>query len=167
MKYFFVLNKILIVFTCCVFGYFCFKLFFPLKRIDISFVNTDQTVNLGSLKNTLSIPVKSYGHYREQLQKRDVFQFPEDKPTAASKKVSVKKAVKSLVSKAPKAVSVNSLKLVGIILDKNPEAIVEDPKKRETLFLRKGDEIEGAIVEEILEGKVIFLYEGRKVELVQ
>jgi len=58
-----------------------------------------------------------------------------------------------------------NLKLVGIILDDNPVAVVEDRNKKETVFLSLGQRIGDAILQEIREGKAIFLYRGNNVEL--
>ena len=60
---------------------------------------------------------------------------------------------------------IKRLKLVGVVLDQEPQAIVENRRTRQTLFLRRGDRVEGAVVKEILEGKVILTYAGQSVEL--
>ncbi len=168
IRYFSILNKFLIVFIFCSFVYFCFKLFFSVQRTGVSFVHNDQAGRIEPLKGTLSVPEKAYDYYRKQVQKRDIFQFPEEKARVMPKKVQARRVIKASIKIQPKKQPfVKSLKLVGVVLDEDPEAIVENPKKKKTLFLRKGDEVQGAIVEKILEGKIIFLYEGRKVELVQ
>lgn len=59
------------------------------------------------------------------------------------------------------------LRVVGIILDSNPEAILEDLEKKESLFLHKGDRIRDAVIEDIQEGKIILKYEDQTIELVQ
>ena len=53
------------------------------------------------------------------------------------------------------------------MLDKTSEAIIEDMEAKQTFFLRKGERIKDAIVDEIQESKVILLYGDQRVELVQ
>ena len=48
-----------------------------------------------------------------------------------------------------------NLKLVGIILDNTPEAIIEDTEGKQTFFLKKGESFKGAMIEEIQEKKVM------------
>ena len=51
-------------------------------------------------------------------------------------------------------------------MDKEPRVIVEDLKEKQTVFMSKGDKLGEYILEEILADKLIFLYNGEKVELV-
>ena len=60
---------------------------------------------------------------------------------------------------------VKDLKLVGILLDGEPKAVIEDLKKNETLFLSPGQSLGNAVLQEIQEGKVVFVYQGQRVEL--
>jgi len=57
-------------------------------------------------------------------------------------------------------------KLVGIILDSEPQAILENRKKKETVFLSVGESIGKSVVEEIHKGSVIFLDGEKRIELV-
>ena len=59
-----------------------------------------------------------------------------------------------------------NFKLVGIILDSDPKAVVEDLKNQRTLFLSYGDQLEGAVLKEIRDGKVIFTINDQSIELV-
>ena len=58
------------------------------------------------------------------------------------------------------------IKLVGIVVDKEPQAIVEDLKERQTVFVSPGDRIGDAVVLEVNEDKVIFLYHDQRIEFV-
>ena len=60
---------------------------------------------------------------------------------------------------------IKNLKLVGILLDGEPRAVIEDSKTNETVFLSHGQQLDKAVLEDIQEGKVIFLYQGHRVEL--
>ncbi|HBR14546.1 MAG TPA: hypothetical protein DD723_03250 [Candidatus Omnitrophica bacterium] len=57
------------------------------------------------------------------------------------------------------------LKVVGIVLGDVPEAIVEDLQTHETVFLKRGERLGEALVDEILKDKVIFVYNNQRVEL--
>ncbi len=63
--------------------------------------------------------------------------------------------------------SFRHLKLVGIVLDKNPEAIIEDEKARQTYFLKEGDIFQDVVIEKIQEGKVLLRTAEGVMELVQ
>ena len=60
---------------------------------------------------------------------------------------------------------IKNLKLVGILMDREPQAVIEDLQKNETVFLSHGQQLDEAVLEEIQEGKVIFLYQGHRIEL--
>jgi len=98
---------------------------------------------------------RSFDVYQEAIEERDVFQLPWEKPVDS-------------VSEGPGDFApdfTNRLKLVGIMLDKDPKAIIEDKKINQTLFLSVGDKINGAAVLEIQENKVILDFDGQKIEL--
>ena len=175
VKYFLILNKILMFITIGVFSFFCFKAFISLKEQNVNMMMNKSAVRAGLEAGSFNATLPPYSFYRKQIQKRNIFSFLEEKPVVQPKKVKPRKVVpreKVLLPPKVKAKprvspAFKKLKLVGVVLDKNSEAIVENPAKKETLFFHEGDEFEGAVVEQILEGKIIFLYEGQKIELVQ
>ncbi|MCR4337897.1 MAG: hypothetical protein NUV91_08860 [Candidatus Omnitrophica bacterium] len=57
-------------------------------------------------------------------------------------------------------------RLVGIILDTHPQAILEDLQKNKTVFLSRGDKIENLILQEVEEGKIILNDDNRSVEIL-
>jgi len=59
-----------------------------------------------------------------------------------------------------------NFRLVGILLDGDPRAIVEDLKNKQTLFLSEGQEVGDAVLESIEKGKVIFISGEKVIELV-
>lgn len=99
-----------------------------------------------------SVEQKPFEYYAEQIIRRDLFRTA--KPPAVQSTV-VDPALTS------------NLKVVGIILDESPQVVIEDLKTNQTMFLKKGDQLRGAIVEEIQESKIILLYEGQRMELGQ
>lgn len=101
---------------------------------------------------------KDFDSYAQIFEERDVFQAPWENPEGEV----VASAVASIQSDL-----IKQLTLVGIVLDKNPQAIIEDKKTRQTFFVRVGESVNGAVVTAIEEGKVIFKINEEKVELVQ
>ena len=102
-----------------------------------------------------AIETRSFESYQQTMEGRDVFQAPWEKPVQAAP--------------APGASAVElskQLKLVGILMDKDPKAIVEDLGAQQTFFVSPGERIGNAIVEEIREDKVILIFGQEKVELV-
>jgi len=58
-------------------------------------------------------------------------------------------------------------KLVGIVLGKVPEAIIEDLSTHSTVFVHEGEMLDTVQIRKIEEGRVVFLQEGLEVELKQ
>ena len=104
-------------------------------------------------KNLVVPETKPFSFYQSVMEQRDIFQSPWDKATAVA------------TAAAPAADLAKQLKLVGIVLDKNPQAVIENVKTKETLFLSVGDSVENAVLQEIHEDKVLFLYNEESVEL--
>lgn len=113
-----------------------------------------------SKKIPLEIP-KPYSYFEDLMAKRNIFisPVPEMEMTPP---VSPPQPVKQLPKKPD---FTQNLNLVGIILSDNPEAVIEHRKSKDTLFVKKGDRIEEAVVEDIREGKVILNYDGERMEL--
>src|SRR3989338_1966952 len=105
---------------------------------------------------TVATP-KPYEYYSDQIEKRDIFESPlyRVKPGEGIKPA------------AGASEFTKNLRLVGIVLDENAEAIIEDLDSKETLFLHKGESIKEALVYEIQESKVILIYHNQRVELTQ
>ena len=57
------------------------------------------------------------------------------------------------------------LGLVGVIAGDNPQAIIEDKKAQKTYYLSKGQSLDGYVVEEIYEDRVVLSYEGKNSSL--
>jgi len=55
--------------------------------------------------------------------------------------------------------------LKGIVIDRDPVAIIEDIKKKQTMFLGQNDNLGEAVIKVILDEKVVFGYRGRDVEM--
>ena len=57
------------------------------------------------------------------------------------------------------------LTLTGIITGDPPQAILEDTETKKTYFVSPGQVVDGAVVESVLENRVILNLQGEKVEL--
>ena len=101
------------------------------------------------------VAVRSFDPYKQMLEGRDVFQAPWEKPVQEVP-----------ASNVPAGELAKQLKLVGILLDKDPKAIVEDLATHQTFFVSPGERIGNAVVGEIRQDKVILIFGQEKVELV-
>lgn len=101
------------------------------------------------------IEVRPFDFYKPAMEGRDIFQAPWEKP---AQEVSAPNASAAELTK--------QLKLVGILLDKDPKAIVEDLGTHQTFFVSPGEQIGNAVVGEIRPDKVILIFGQEKVELV-
>jgi hypothetical protein len=102
-----------------------------------------------------AIEVRPFDVYKPAMEGRDIFQAPWEKP---AQEVSAPNASAAELAK--------QLKLVGILLDKDPKAIVEDLGTHQTFFVSPGEQIGNAVVGEIRPDKVILIFGQEKVELV-
>lgn len=60
----------------------------------------------------------------------------------------------------------SQLNLLGVVWGEKPQAIIEDKKAQKTYFLAKGESFDSVEVKDILENKVILLYNDQQFELV-
>ncbi len=109
--------------------------------------------------------------------------LPEPKPFDAYSGIIARRDIFSILQRAENPVSpgsqtevpqvslkstqdwIGNFKLVGIFLDGEPKAVIEDSQKNETFFLSRGQQLNEAVLEDIQEGKVVFTYQGHRVEL--
>lgn len=87
------------------------------------------------------------------LAERDLFESPWEKPTDIESAGQMGGELS------------DQLQLIGILLDQDPKAVVFQLSTKETSFLSKGDKISDAVLDEILEDRVIFIYNEEKVEM--
>lgn len=98
--------------------------------------------------------IKPYLYYQSVLEQRDIFMSPWERPADAT------------ASNLSSLEFSKQFRLVGIVVDDNPQAIIEDVAASQTVFVTEGGKVGSAIVEEIKEGKVILLYNNDRIELV-
>lgn len=101
--------------------------------------------------------VTPFSSYQEVVGRRELFKpLRTDAPSAKTSKPSTNLGYEKL----------KDLSLIGIVAGEKPQAIIEDRKIQKTHFLNKGQTIDQLTVEDILEDRVIFDFEGEKLELV-
>ena len=123
-------------------------------------------------KNSLGLLVaetKPFSYYAERFGGKDIFQItpvkiPGQEAVAASTDNPSETHVPQ--NQHNPLEFIKNLKLVGIVMDGNSTAIVENSETQETAFLHEGNSFKEASVKEIQKGKIVFDYFGQGVELV-
>lgn len=107
------------------------------------------------IKNIVNIEEKSFSFYQGEFERRNIFLFPWEKTDQ---------------NQGGEGQPVADLKILikvsGILMGESPQVIVEDIKTQQTFFLSPGESVLGATVEEIRADRVIFNFNGNKVEMV-
>jgi hypothetical protein len=119
-----------------------------------AFKPENRPVPLSKLDREMIPRVRPFDYYKDAITQRNIFQMPWEVP------VDTRIDVSSSIQLS------QQLRLVGVFLDGNPKAIIEDAQSREIHFVSKGDRVGTALLHEIGEGRAIFIYKGKKVELV-
>ena len=148
-------NRLLILVALCISGYCLAQLFILFNRDKPAPIALGLPKKNVETHKTLAVKEKPLNVYLQEIERHDIFQTP-----WAVEPQGINQVVNS--SNLDK-----ELKLVGIVLDDDSKAVVEDLKTKQTLFLSEGEQINGIFVEKISEDKVIFLHNGERIELVK
>jgi hypothetical protein len=149
-----VLNKFLFVISILLLGYSVMD--FAFNRPDIKDAHEkSRHVREDGETGKLVSETRPFLHYLEMVRRRNIFS-----------PIALKQVEKPEVKKKQLQEMASDLGLVGISLDEEPMAMIEDKKKEKTFFLKKGDKIGVFEIEDILENKVILSFEGKKIELI-
>ncbi len=105
-------------------------------------------------KSTYVTPASSVEDYQKIAERKAIFASPTPRPEQAA--VMESPVVRDMLKE---------LRLVGIITEKPSQAIIEDIKNKQTLFLGEGEIIGGIQVKHILIDRVIIIYNGQSVTL--
>ena len=151
------INNVLMLVVCISAVYFFAKTFWiNQKQADeLSFEDKGAIVEPVT-QNNLAVEQKPLDYYLSIVEKRNIFNTSFE-PAAAKKEAMPTQAIQE----DPR----NSLRLVGIVMDQKPQAIIEDSQSKETFFLFKGDKINEVLIEDIFENKVVLSYGGQRFEL--
>lgn len=150
------INKYLAVSLGIVVCYLAYFIVFPprYKGAEAQVIQTLPSVNNGSADKNAGVSAKpeDYSKYSSIIGEKQLF----DAGNAAVESHDVMQS--GSVS--------NNFSLVGIIPGDNPQAVIEDKAAGKTYYLYKGASINGAVVQEITNGKVVLDYNGESVSLV-
>lgn len=115
---------------------------------------------ISSRQITKSSPIpaeafKPFLQYADLFKRREIFKVYEK----------ASPFVAPVTPRATLAEQVSGFSLIGIIFEKEPQAIIEDKKTGKTYFLKKGDYLNNIKVEEIKRGKVRLRLDTETMEL--
>lgn len=100
---------------------------------------------------------KPLEHYLSAVQKRDMF----DASAAPGASSATENLPAAIAADDPR----HAFRLVGIVMDNDPQVIIEDLRSRETHFLSAGQKIQQFTVETISESNVTLSGNGKTYEL--
>ena len=121
-------------------------------------VDTDSTtVNSGAVLNGHAQPVD---FYLDLVAQRDIFRFVSLDQSGGMV------ATQDVPSQAGQDLA-NRFVVQGIVLDRNPMAIIKDIQSNKTYFLHRSEILEGAQLVDIRENRVIFDRNGETLELIK
>ena len=148
-------NQILIIVIAVLMGYVAIKFFSPQQTISepvSAQAVIEQEIPATDIAN---MQVKSFGAYEEGIKARNLFEPLRSGNLKADPRV-MQKALPALHKR---------IKLIGILIDSDSKAIVEDLKEKQTHFLSKGESLGSAVLEDIQEDKVLFKYANEIIEM--
>jgi len=147
-------NQLLIIVIIVLMGYVAIKVFSPQQTLLEPIAAQEAVDREVSGMDIAAVSVKSFRIYEESIQARDLFE-----PLQSNLKLDPRVMQKALPALHQR------IKLIGILIDSDPKAIVEDLKEKQTHFLSKGESIGTVLLEDIQEDKVIFKYDNEKIEM--
>lgn len=123
---------------------------------DFTIVYPDQTMTQVFDEEPIEslAPKKPFDVYAASLHKKDLFGLATEMNTAQT----------AVLEKAMPALH-KRIKLIGILVDNDSKAIVEDLQEKQTHFLSQGERVGNILLQEIQENKVIFNDDGKTVEM--
>ncbi len=149
------LDSFLVLISLCLAGYIGYIYLASQKKV-VDFPQKSDAVTAFANEQIIVKQPRPFSVYEQKLSQRDIFESPLQ---------SIRDRNNPSLPE-PQTFG-RTLKLVGIILDEEKEAVIEDLQDRQTYFLKTGDEIHSAVVQDIREGKVTLQYDEEIIELVQ
>jgi len=155
-------DKVLIAAIIVLLGYLLYNFKFGKQEtVTISLEETTSSSETVAPVIPTAVEPQPFSYYAEKMGGRNIFD------SAPGQTVTPDQLPLEVMAPQPLPDITTKLKIVGIVLDKNAEVILEDLEEQKTYFLRKGDRIRDAVVQEIEEGKVILIYNNQTIELVR
>jgi len=149
-----VLNKLLLVISILLLGYSITGVFFDRPSMKEAYSRSKHTEENNNGRG-LALEARPFLHYLEMAQRRNIFS-----------PIALKEVEDPEVQEEQLQEMASNLGLVGISLDSEPMAMIEDKKLNKTYFLKEGNKINEFKIEKIHENKVILSFEDKEVELM-
>ena len=105
------------------------------------------------IKEETSSNVKDYSYYLNEISGKQIF----------GQQVSAGESSSGVAAVSDE--TTDNFVLAGIVAGKSPQAIIQNKKNEKVYYLNKGDSLDGYIVEEISENKVVLNRDGKKTAL--
>ena len=148
-------NQVLIIVIAVLLGYVAIKFFSPQQTISEP-VSAQAVIEQEiSVTDITAMKVRSFEVYEQSINERNLFEPLRSGNLKADPRV-MQKALPALHKR---------IKLIGILIDSDSKAIVEDLKEKQTHFLSKGESLGSAVLEDIQEDKVLFKYANEIIEM--
>jgi len=147
-------NQLLIIVIAVLVGYVAIN-FSSLQRSILEPISTQVMIEEEiPAANIATMQIKSFEVYEKGIKARNLFATLQSdlKPDTRI----LQKALPALHKR---------IKLIGILIDSDSKAIVEDLKEKQTQFLSKGESLGSAVLEDIREDKVLFKYANEIIEM--
>ena len=150
------INRLLVIIVVAIFGYVVVKNFvLPKEQTDSGVVSARKARVEKTEPDVLMTEIRPFEEIQAVLDQRNLFKSPwekTDEPEAQQEETTS---------------SLSDLKLIGLVLDSDPRAIIEDKRSGEVKFMSVGEEISGAVLTEIFDTKAVFSLNDEKIELIQ
>lgn len=147
-------NQILIIVVAGLLGYVVIKFFSPQQVLLDSTLERSAGDQEIAARDIAASAVKPFKIYEKGIKARGLFE-----PLKSSLKPDLRALQKALPALHKR------IRLIGILMDSDPKAIVEDLKEKQTHFLSKGENLGAVFLEDIREDKVIFKYDNERIEM--
>ena len=148
-------NRLLFILILGLFAHALVKYFSADQNVIPTIVGRDASAEEISLLAMITGEPKPAEMYVQRIGERDLFRSLRDRLKSPGTHA-IEKALPALHKR---------IKLIGILVDGDSKAIVEDLKEKQTHFLSQGESIGTAFLEDIREDKVIFMYNDERVEM--
>lgn len=145
-------NRVLVVSAMLLVIFLIADLILPKYSIDKLYA-TASDLGAWQFQKRHITPLKAFSFYEEAARTRDLFNPALKEAKGVSVPVNLK--LQELTK---------DLSLVGIYWGTHPEVMIEDTAGKKTYFLKKGEEIKGIKIKNILEDRVILRYGDEEME---
>ncbi len=149
------LNKVFLVISVILLTYSIMDFVFGRPNLERAYKKAQRYQKQEEPEYQVASTARPFLHYLEMVRRRNIFS-----------PIVLQEEVQPVVKKTELKDMAKDLSLVGISMDPEPVAMIENKREKKTYFLRKGDIIDKFTVEEITGTTVILSYKGETIELL-